>query len=77
MLSEYYQGLVSLHKQHKGGKSLNVLYCLNNVGLNELCIDTNREKPHVHENFLPKGISLHIYYIWLMTSILRFKVLFG
>ena len=59
-LTEYYQGLVSQHKQDKRGKNLNVPYCLNNVGLSELCIDINREKPHVHEFFLPKGISLHI-----------------
>ena len=72
MLSEYYQGLVSLHKQHKGGKSLNVLYCLNNVGISELCININGEKPQVHEIVLPKGLSLHIYYIWLMTTILRY-----
>ena len=53
-------------------KNLNVPYCLNNVGISELCIDINGEKPQVHEIVLPKGLSLHIYYIWLMTTILRY-----
>ena len=50
---------VCINKTNEG-KNLNVPYCLNNVGLSELCIDINREKPHVHEIFLPKEISLHI-----------------
>jgi hypothetical protein len=59
-LTEYYQGLVSLHKQDKRGKNLKVPYCLNNIGLSELCIDINGEKPQVHETVLPKGLSLHV-----------------
>jgi hypothetical protein len=54
MLSEYDQGLVSLHKQDKREKNLNVPYCLNNVGISELCIDINGEKPQVPKLFSQK-----------------------
>lgn len=42
------------NKQDKRGKDFNILYCLNNVVLSELCIDINGEKPQVHELFCQK-----------------------